>query len=205
MARALNPAVVLVLGLPGAGKSTLARALARRGGFARVDRDAIRATMFPRGHATAAEKRAANAATWRAAATQLQRGRGVIVDGMTFAAASQRARGRAVARRHGVPCLEVYLDCPVARARARIARGGRHPAPDREPALVDAVARRFARVGAQALRLDARRPARELSSRAWVALRAAAGPANRPAAAAHPRRHSGSARGGARSPRRRAR
>lgn len=149
------------MGLPGAGKSTLARALVRRAGLARVDRDAIRARLFPRGRATPAEKRVANAAAWRAVSAQLERGRDVVVDGMSFASARERARGRAIARRHGARCVELYLECPVALARARVMRSGRHPAPDRTPDLVDRVARRFARVGPQAVRLDARSPARD--------------------------------------------
>ena len=193
------------MGLPGAGKSTLARALARGTGFARVDRDAIRAALFPRGRATTVEKRAANAAVWREARAQLRRGRGVIVDGMSFASAAQRVRGRGLARRHAMRCFEIYLECPLALARARIARTARHPAPDRVPELADAVARRFARVGAQALRLDARRPARELSSRASAALRAAAGAASRPGRAERPQSRPASARAGATSPRRPAR
>jgi predicted kinase len=161
--------LVLVMGLPGAGKSTLARALARRAGLARVDRDAIRAGLFPRGRASAAEKRIANAAAWRRVAAQLARRRGVVVDGMTFASARERRRGRDLARRHGARCVELYLRCPPSLARARIAADRAHPAPDRRPELVDAVARRFARVGPAALRLDARASAAVLQR---LALRA---------------------------------
>lgn len=145
------------MGLPGAGKSTLARALARRAHLARVDRDAIRADLFPHGCASVAEKRAANARVWREVGALLARGRGVVVDGMTFAARAQRAQARRIARRHGARCVELFLECPAALARERIATDGAHSAPDREPALVDRVARRFAAVSRATARLDARR------------------------------------------------
>lgn len=166
VARALKPVLVLILGLPGAGKSALAHALCRRPGWARVDRDAMRAAMFPRGRAAPAEKVAANAAVWRAAGVLLRRRRSVVIDGMTFAALADRRRGRQLARRCGARCVELFLDCPVPLARARIAGGAPHPAPDREPALVDEVARRFAPAPRGARRLDARLPRRELLRRA---------------------------------------
>lgn len=163
--------LVLLMGLPGAGKSTLARALCRRRGWVRVDRDAIRAAMFPQGRATPAEKAAANAALWRAASALLRRRRSVVIDGMSFANAAQRRHGQRLARRHGARCIALFLDCPVALACERIAADPAHPAPDRKPALAEAVARRFARVERGALRLDARLPRRELLRRACRGLR----------------------------------
>lgn len=150
------------MGLPGAGKSTLACMLCRERRWLRVDRDAIRARLFPQGRAAAAEKRAANAQVWRAVARALSRRRSVVVDGMTFARRAERLRAHRLARRQGARCVEVFVDCPPALARARIAGSAAHPAPDRRPELVDAVARRFESVSRRALRLDGRRSARGL-------------------------------------------
>ena len=162
--------LVVLIGLPGAGKSTLARALARHCGFARIDRDALRAALFPGRRVTAAQKRAANAAVWRAVAVLLRERRSVVVDGMTFASAAQRRRARVLARRLRARCVEVFLDCPVALARERIAAGAAHPATDRSPALVGRVARRFEPVSRRAVRLDARQSRRELLRRLREAL-----------------------------------
>lgn len=159
------------MGLPGAGKSTLARALARRRGYARVDRDALRARLFPGLPVTAAQKRAANAAVWREVTRLLRAGRSVVVDGMTFAGRRQRAAARALARRRRAACIEVFLDCPVRLARRRIAGARGHPATDRTPALVTAVARRFAPVSRRALWLDARERPADLLRRLTAALR----------------------------------
>jgi 2-C-methyl-D-erythritol 4-phosphate cytidylyltransferase len=144
------------MGLPGAGKSTLARALCRRLGYARVDRDALRLVLFPRPCYSAKEKAAVNAAVWRAAGERLRARRSVVLDGMSFASRADRRAARALARRAGARCVEVLVDCPVALAQRRVARGGPHPAGDRDAALVAAVAARFAPAGPRALRVDAR-------------------------------------------------
>ena len=150
------------MGLPGAGKSTLARVLERQLRYARVDRDALRAARFPGRRVTAAQKRAANTEVWRAVAALLRGRRSVVVDGMSFASAAQRRQARAIARRLRARCVEVFLDCPVALARERVAASSAHPAADRTPALVTRVARRFAPVSRRAVRLDARQPTRAL-------------------------------------------
>lgn len=148
------------MGLPGAGKSRLARALCRARGWTRVDRDAIRASLFPDGDAGPAEKAAANAALWRAVGALLRRRRSVVVDGMTFARVADRTRGRRLARRCGARCVEVWVDCPLPLAQARVRASRGHAAPDRTPCLVAEVAARFAPLARGVLRLDARQATR---------------------------------------------
>ena len=205
-ARRAPPLLILLMGLPGAGKSTLARGLAQRRGDARVDRDLLRARLFRGRAVTAAQKQAANAAVWRRVAALLRDGRGVIVDGMTFASAAERRRAQALARRLRARCVALYLDCPPELARERVGRAPAHPATDRRPALVDEVARRFEPAPRDALRLDARRPAGALLATAlsWLASARARAPGRVPpqARARAPQRQRASARGGARSPRR---
>lgn len=171
----LVPLLIAPLGLPGAGKSALARALERRLRLPRVCRDAIRAALFPQGSAGAGEKHVAFAAALAVAAEHLRAGRSCIIDGATFARQADRRRLEALARRHGARVVWLYLDCPPALARRRVARDRTHPAPDRTPALVDAVAARFAPPPAGALRLDAAQPRGELSALALAAVARAGG------------------------------
>lgn len=164
------PLLIAPLGLPGAGKSALARALARRLRLPRVCRDAIRAALFPQGSAGAGEKRVAFAAVLAAAALHLGAGRSCIVDGATFARAADRRRLEALVRRHRARIVWLHLDCPPALARRRVARQRAHPAPDRTPALVDAVAARFAPPPAGALRLDATQTRARLLAQSLAAI-----------------------------------
>lgn len=95
--------MVVLSGLPGAGKSTLAQALSRRlpqlgSGEVRVlDKDRVRDALFgPCDHARA-EGELSFEAILAAAGYHLDRGRVVIFDGLTFSRASQVARARRVA------------------------------------------------------------------------------------------------------------
>ena len=138
-----------------------------------VDRDRIRAALFPRCAFTQDEKDAANAAVLAAVAANCRLGRASLVDGMTFARASELEALRACAAAQGFAVLPLFLDCPVDVARARIAADRSHPAGDRTPALADAVAERFEAPPADALRVDADATAREVCSAALAAVRAA--------------------------------
>ena len=161
-ARAL---IVTLIGLPGAGKSTVARTLERRLGLRRVCRDAIRQAMFPRCDYTFIEKRAAFRTVLLAIEINCLLGEPSVIDGMTFSRREDFAEVAALAERHGFDVLPILIDCPPALARERIARDladRRHPAEDREPELVDIVARRFDAPPAAAIRIDAGRPMEEV-------------------------------------------
>lgn len=156
--------------MPGAGKSTLARALCRARPLTRVDRDAIRRELFPDGRIDDFAKGAATRESFVRAAHELGRCRSVVMDGMTLASAAQRRQARELARRHGARCIEIFVQCPRALARERVARDAHHLAADRTPALVDDVARRFAPVR-RGVRLNAREPTRRQLRRVLAALR----------------------------------
>ncbi len=137
--------VIGLCGLPGAGKSHLARQLAEHAGWLLLDRDRIRAELFG-ARSDSAATRAAEQAMATCMVESLYAGRAVILDGMTLARGVDRRHWARAAQAAGGQWVLLYLDCPLALARERVAadrdRGG-HPAPDRDPALVERVAARL--------------------------------------------------------------
>ena len=152
--------VVALMGLPGAGKSTVAHALESRLDLRRVCRDEIRRAMFPRCDYSFVEKRAAFRTVLLAIEINCVLGESSVIDGMTFSRRDDYDQVVARADLHGFDVLPLLIDCPPELARERIARDlleRRHPAEDREPELVDMVARRFDPPPAATIRIDASR------------------------------------------------
>ncbi len=119
-----KPFVVATMGLPGAGKSVVAKAIEDQLGLRRICRDQIRAAMFPQCRYTYLEKRAAFRSVLLALEINCMLGVGSVIDGMTFSRRSELDR--------------------VARSRvARDLAENRHVAADRTPETVnDVIARR---------------------------------------------------------------
>lgn len=167
-----RPLLVALAGLPGAGKTMLAQRLAPALGAAVVDRDALRAEGFAPGDASAATREAATALSQQQIAIRLQRGESCIADGRTLALAADRAVLAQLACDAPADFALLWLDCPVELAIERVRRQAMHPAPDRDEALVLAVAARFEAPAASAtlLRLDARAAPAELAAAALAFL-----------------------------------
>jgi predicted kinase len=113
--------VYILCGLPFAGKSTLARALAHARGLAYVELDAINAErgLGLDGAAIAPETwDATYAESYRRVDESLGAGRAVIYDATNFTRA-QRDRARAIAARHQVPATVLYVDVSPAVAIQR--------------------------------------------------------------------------------------
>jgi len=124
----VRPGVIVLVGLPGAGKSTLAAALARRLAGARVlDKDKVRHVLFDPCDYTSAERDVVFAAMLDAARYHLGRDRTVIFDGLTFSRRSQVAAAEAVA--HEVGAFAAVIVCDVA-VEVAIERCGRDAAAD---------------------------------------------------------------------------
>lgn len=164
------PYVLALIGLPGAGKSTVARFLLDKFPLHEVNRDSIRHAMFPLCRYSDAENRAAEQAVFAAVKVNCAANLHSLIDGMTFARAGRLQRLRELGDRIGFTLVTVWLDCPPSVARRRVAAdqaAGIHPAGDRRPELVDAVAARFEAPPADAVWIDATRPVSEVCAQAW--------------------------------------
>ena len=170
-----RPLVIATMGLPGAGKSTLVRGLCGVLDLHVVDRDALRAAMFPRCSYTAAEKAAAFRMLLAAVEVTCALGRSSVVDGVTFSRRADLERLDAAARGYPVDTVALYLDGPPDLARARGAgdqAAGAHAAADRSPQLVDTVMQRFEEPPPSAVLLDATRPPEAVLAQALAAIAA---------------------------------
>ncbi len=128
----IAPALIVVFGLSGTGKSTLARALSMRLGFDLLTSDVIRKQLAgipptsraPAGYGEGIYTEAFNRRTYTTllaeAADRLRKGRGVILDA-TFRHADERRMASEVAARAGVRVLFVECRAPAEVALARIA------------------------------------------------------------------------------------
>lgn len=138
--------VVGLMGLPGAGKSRLARHLAGELNWSVLDRDRLRQERFPDTASDRKSRQVAEAIMADRLASMLRRGQPAILDGMTLARQAARDRWAALSQREGGDWRVLYLACSRNTAVARVEadrRAGRHPATDRNANLVDAVAARL--------------------------------------------------------------
>ncbi len=156
---------VVLLGLPGAGKTTLAEGLAQHFGARLVSRDDIRSCMFCPCSFTDAEKAAAFSAVIEAVTTNCALGQLSIVEGMPF---SRRGEYEAVddaAAAHGRSAMAILLkiDPAVAAQRIAVQRSARPAmAADRDAMLPFTVHARFREPPPSTLELDACADRREL-------------------------------------------
>jgi predicted kinase len=119
---AARPIVIAVMGLPGAGKSIVARAIEDQLRLRRVCRDQIRAAMFPRCNYSFIEKRAAYRSVLLALEINCMLRVGSVIDGMTFSRRSELDRVAEVADKHGIATIPLLVECPPELARERVAQ-----------------------------------------------------------------------------------
>lgn len=169
-----RPIVIAVMGLPGAGKSVVARAIEDQLGLRRVCRDLIRAAMFPRCNYSFIEKRAAYRSLLLALEINCMLGVGSVIDGMTFSRRSELDRVAELAAKHGIVTIPLLVECPPDVARERVARdlaANRHLALDRTPETVNEVLSRRDPPPEGTLTVDATLPAADMCRAAIATIR----------------------------------
>jgi predicted kinase len=150
---------VLMAGLPGTGKSTLARELRSRMGGVVLDKDLIRAALFPDGTTdySAEQNDLCVDAMLRSAAYLAERGTVpfVFLDGRTFSRRAQIDRVLSAAKEAGAEWRVLHLRCADEVAEARLAgSGGRNPARNRNAELYRRLKASFEPIPYPALELN---------------------------------------------------
>lgn len=117
--RSAAPAFVVLVGLPGAGKTHVAQMLRDRTGALVIESDAIRRLLFPQRTYTSEESRRLFAAIRAAIDTLLGDGVSVVLDATNLTEA-ERAPLYRLAERHGAKLLLVQITAPEALVRRRL-------------------------------------------------------------------------------------
>jgi predicted kinase len=127
-----QPLLIITMGLPASGKTTLARALAGRLGFVHLSSDAARKRLagmrptthrtdpFESGLYTPAMTRRTYSTLRRQAARWLRRGQSVILD-VTYGRVAERAAVRRLGRRTGARTCFIVCNADESVLRARLA------------------------------------------------------------------------------------
>lgn len=148
--------IVALIGLPGAGKTAVARHLVASLGLRLVCRDTVRAALFPACRYTEVEKRTAFRAALLALDVNAALALSSVFDGATLARRRDRDRIAEVAHKRGASFVPIYLQLAPELARQRVDLDrSKHLAADRDPALVDAVVSRFEPVSEDTSVIDA--------------------------------------------------
>lgn len=122
--RATTPTVVVVCGLPGVGKTTVAEDVADRVDGRVVRTDVVRKDLFPDPDYTPEESRQVYAELFDRARETVERGRSVVLDG-TFKDAGLRDRAVELSESLDAEFRLVKVECdePVVRERIRSREG----------------------------------------------------------------------------------
>jgi adenylylsulfate kinase len=130
----------MMAGLPGTGKTALAKALAKRLGGVVLSKDDVRAALFPPGAITySSGQNDFCMSVMLMAAQRIAAERSVpfvFLDGRTFSRTHHVKRVGQSAGMVGAECSILHLHCPESQALQRIKQDrAKHPAKNRDPLL----------------------------------------------------------------------
>ncbi len=155
------PYLIVMAGLPGTGKSTLARALAKELSAIVLNKDVLREAMFSREgvrYSTQQDDLVMEHIS-KQAAQMLDTGKTVILDGRTFSHKYQVEAVRKFADKMRVPLKMILCTCPEEMALERIESSvGKHPAMNRNAELYQQLKRQFEPIQTEHLEVDTRQP-----------------------------------------------
>jgi adenylylsulfate kinase len=135
-----KPILIAMAGLPGSGKSALAERLAAALPAVIINKDTVRAAVFPPQEIeySTAQDDFVLSLMYQAAVYLLKKGRTVILDGRTFTRRVQRAELMKAARIAGARVRIIFCTAQDDVIKARLERdvaSGTHPAADRDYGL----------------------------------------------------------------------
>ncbi len=166
--------IILVAGLPGTGKTTLARALADRTGGCVLSKDEIRAALFSPEDIeySTAQDDFCMEVMLQAARYLLQEnpGRKIFLDGRTFSRRYQIDRVRTLAANLSQPWTILECTCSEESVRGRLENDPSHPARNRTFSLYLEVKAHFEPIGYQKTVIDTDQPLEECVRQAMAAL-----------------------------------
>jgi predicted kinase len=150
--------IVVMAGLPGTGKSTLSRALAEELAGVVLNKDVLRADLFPKEfveYSTEQDDFVQDLMLRTADYILLRNPRAtVFFDGRTFSRTYQIESVIATAVKLGTPWRIIECVCPENVARRRIERARRHPAKNRTIELYLRIRDQFEEIGYPKLVVD---------------------------------------------------